>query len=121
MKKNPLARALRIGKMEAAALEATLRLFLEPSKINSRHPTYRMLSMKPDDLGRKAREMAKKLDGIAADVSVVDGSSQVGSGSVPAEMLPTKLLSVRPKGMSADLLARMLRFFDPPIFARIHQ
>lgn len=121
MKKNPLARALRIGKLETAALEATLRLFLEPGRINENHPTYRMLSMKPDQIGRRARAMAKKLGGIAAEVTVIDGSSQVGSGSVPAEMLPTKLVSVRPRKMSADCLARRLRYSDTPVFARIHQ
>jgi len=121
MKKNPLARALRIGKMEVAALEATLRLFLEPSKLNERHPTYRMLSLKVNELGRRAKAMARKLDGIQAKVEVIDGTSQVGSGSVPAEMLPTRLLSVRPNGISADALAKRLRYYDPPIFARIHQ
>lgn len=121
MKKNPLARALRIGKLEVAALEATLRLFLEPGMIERTHPTYRMLAMKPDEIGRRARAMAKKLEGIAAEVGVVVGYSQVGSGSVPAEMLPTKLLSVRPGKLSADCLARKLRYCDPPIFARIHQ
>lgn len=121
MKKNQLSRALRIGKLEAAALEATLKLFLEPGRINQTHPTYRMLSMKPDELGRRAKTMAKKLEGIPAEVEVVDGHSQVGSGSVPAEMLPTKVLSVRPERMSADSLARKLRYCDTPVFARIHQ
>jgi len=121
MKKNPLARALRIGKLEVAALEATLRLFLEPGRIDQTHPTYRMLSMKPDEIGRRARAIAKKLEGIAAEVAVIDGTSQVGSGSVPAEMLPTKLVSVRPKKLSAECVARKLRSHEPPVFARIHQ
>ena len=117
IKKNPLARALRVGKLEVAAMEATLKLFLDPSKLNERHPTYRMLSIGLDELDRRAKCVAEKL----SNVSVVDGKSQVGSGSVPAETLPTKLLAVKPSGMSADAFARKLRYSNPPIFARIHQ
>ncbi|HSA97079.1 MAG TPA: L-seryl-tRNA(Sec) selenium transferase, partial [Acidobacteriota bacterium] len=54
-------------------------------------------------------------------VSVEDGESQVGSGAVPAETLPTKVLAVRPSSLSADDLARRLRFFSPPVYARIHK
>lgn len=121
IKKNPLARALRVGKMEVAALEATLRLFLDPGKLEQRHPTYRMLSLTVDELTARAKAVADDLASVSADISVVEGSSQVGSGSVPAEMLPTALLSVKPTSMSADTLAKKLRRRAVPIFARIHQ
>ncbi|MEN6519871.1 MAG: L-seryl-tRNA(Sec) selenium transferase [Armatimonadota bacterium] len=120
IKKNPLARALRVGKMEVAALEATLKLFLEPGRLEERHPTYRMLSIPLDVLERRALTVAAKLGDISAEVSVIDGRSQVGSGSVPAETMPTKILSIKPESMSADLLAKKLRYNDTPIFARIH-
>lgn len=121
MKKNPLARALRIGKLEIAALEETLKLFLQPGLINRRHPVYRMLSCRSEDLGRRARAMARRLKGLPAQVEVVDGTSQVGSGSVPGRTMPTKLLSVQPKNISAEALARSLRKNEPPIFPRIRQ
>ena len=124
IKKNPLARALRIGKMEVAALEASLRMFLDPGKLNERHPTYRMLSMTVDEIDARAQAVANGLSGPLggrAEVVVIGGSSQVGSGSVPAEMLPTRLLSVRPSSLSADALAKALRRHEPPVFARIHQ
>jgi L-seryl-tRNA(Ser) seleniumtransferase len=124
IKKNPLARALRVGKMEVAALEATLRLFLEPGKLKEQHPIYRMLSLSIDEIEARAQAIANGLRESASDsaeISVVNGTSQVGSGSVPAEMMPTRLLSVRPESMSADTLARRLRYGSPPIFARIHQ
>ena len=54
-------------------------------------------------------------------ISVIEGTSQVGSGSVPAEMMPTRLLSVKPVSMTAEVLARKLRHYSPPIFTRIHQ
>ncbi|MEN6371716.1 MAG: L-seryl-tRNA(Sec) selenium transferase [Armatimonadota bacterium] len=121
IKKNPLARALRVGKMEVAALEATLKLFLGPDRLEERHPTYRMLSTPLDELDRRVQAVADKLGDISAEVSVIDGRSQVGSGSVPAETIATKLLSVKSENMSADSLARKLRYNDTPIFARIHQ
>ena len=123
IKKNPLARALRIGKMEVAALEATLKLFLDRDRLNETHPTYRMLSMNVDTIAARARRAAKKLKNgeLDAEISVIDGASQVGSGSVPAQTLPSKLLSVRPLGISADALAKKLRYSNPPIFARIQQ
>jgi len=124
IKKNPLARALRVGKMEVAALEATLKLFFNRSKLNQSHPTYRMFSLTPAQLEKRAEAALAHLKDVLSDkaeVSVIDGMSQVGSGSVPAETMPTKLLAVRPKEMSTDSLARKLRYHTPPVFTRIQQ
>ena len=124
IKKNPLARAFRCGKLSLAALEATLKLFLAPEKLTERHPIYRMLSLTPDDLGRRAKKLAASLrKSLSPDVaiSVEDGESQVGSGAVPVETLPSKVLAVQAPGISAEDLARKLRLLTPPIFARIHK
>jgi L-seryl-tRNA(Ser) seleniumtransferase len=124
IKKNPLARAFRCGKLSIAALEATLRLFLAPEKLAERHPIYRMLALTPDGLGRRAKKLAAALrKALPADVvlAVEDGASQVGSGAVPAETLPTKVLSVSSPALSAEDLARRLRLLAPPIYARIHR
>jgi len=124
IKKNPLARAFRCGKLSLAALEATLRLFLAPEKLAERHPIYRMLALTPDELGRRAMKLTaslrKALPGSVA-LAVEDGESQVGSGAVPVETLPTKVLSVRSAGLPAEDLARRLRLLTPPVFARIHK
>ena len=124
IKKNPLARAFRCGKLSLAALEATLKLFLAPEKLTERHPIYRMLSLTPDELGRRAKKLAASLrKSLSPDVaiSVEDGESQVGSGAVPVETLPSKVLAVQAPGISAEDLARKLRLLTPPIFARIHK
>ncbi len=124
IKKNPLARAFRCGKLSLAGLEATLRLFLAPEKLAARHPIYRMLALTPDELGRRAKKLAVSLrKTLSADVviSIEDGESQVGSGAVPVETLPSKVLAVQAPGVSAEDLARRLRSFTPPIFARIHK
>jgi len=123
IKQNPLARALRVGKLEVAAMEATLKLFLDPGRLSERHPTYRMLSWSVEELGRRAQAVVDKLSKSArqVEIQVVDGASQVGSGSVPAQSLPTKLVSVKPRSMPAETLAKKLRYHIPPVFARIHR
>jgi L-seryl-tRNA(Ser) seleniumtransferase len=124
IKKNPLARAFRCGKLSLAALEATLKLFLAPEKLAERHPIYRMLSLTPDELGRRAKKLASALrKSLPAGVmiAVEDGVSQVGSGAVPVETLPSKVLAVQAPGLAAEELARRLRLLTPPVFARIHK
>jgi L-seryl-tRNA(Ser) seleniumtransferase len=124
IKQNPLARAFRCGKLSLAALEATLKLFLAPEKLAERHPIYRMLSLTPDELGRRAKKLAASLrKSLPAGVMVAveDGESQVGSGAVPVETIPTKVLAVQAPGVGAEDLARRLRLLKPPIFARIHK
>jgi L-seryl-tRNA(Ser) seleniumtransferase len=124
IKKNPLARAFRVGKMTIASMEATLKLFLDPEKLTLNHPCYRMFSCRLEDLEKRAQKIKKKLSAGAkdkADIHTVDGGSQVGSGSVPIETLPTKLLSVKPSSLSADNLAKKLRTNVPPIFTRVQK
>jgi len=124
IKKNPLARAFRVGKITIAAMEATLRLFLNTSQLSLLHPLYRMLSLSLDELEKRAQKVARNLKEATRDeaqVQVVDGDSQVGSGSAPIETVPTKLLSIKPLVFSAEDLARKLRYNNPPIFARVHK
>ncbi len=64
MKKNPLTRATRIDKLTLAALEATLRIYLEPEQINEKIPTYQMLSMPLEEMEAKGRRLMAKLADI---------------------------------------------------------
>ncbi len=124
IRKNPLARAFRCGKLTLAALEATLKIFLDPEKLPARHPVYRMLAWSPEDLARRAKKLAAALGKAlpaGVRVSVEDGRSQVGSGAVPAETIPTKVLAVSSPGLAADEFARRLRRHVPPVYARIAQ
>jgi len=123
MRKNPLIRAFRCGKLTLAAMEATLKLFLSPEKLEVRHPLYRMLSLKTDELEKRARRVAGSLRKSLpkeVTVSIVDGESQVGSGSVPVETIPTKLLAVQSASASPDDLAKKLRHQIPAVFTRLH-
>jgi len=124
IRKNPLARAFRCGYRPLADLEPTLKLFLAPDTIAERHPIYRMLALTPDELGRRAKKLAAALRRALPNsvaLTVEDGESQVGSGAVPVETLPSKVLSVRAPGLAPEELARRLRHSAPPVFARIHK
>ena len=123
IKKDPLARAFRCGKLTIAAMEATLKLFLSPETLKDRHPLYRMLSMSTADLEKRAKRLARDLKKdlpAGVSVAVVDEGSQVGSGSVPVETIPTKCLAVVSASESPDDIARRLRLGRPPAFTRIH-
>ena len=124
IRKNPLKRALRVGKLTIAGMEATLRLFLKLVKLKDKHPVYKMFSLTIDELEKRGQRILKKLQTeikAEAEFSLIDGGSQVGSGSVPVETIPTRLLKVQPATLSAENLAKKLRASNPPVFARIHK
>ncbi|MFN0150595.1 MAG: L-seryl-tRNA(Sec) selenium transferase [bacterium] len=122
MKRNPLARALRVDKMTLAALEATLKAFFAPDRGREEIPVIRMLSRAAADLEREARSLAGRIEHSAgADVSanVVASESEAGGGSQPVTPIPTHAVAVRHRTVSADALAARLRAHATPIVARI--
>ncbi|GAW93668.1 L-seryl-tRNA(Sec) selenium transferase [Calderihabitans maritimus] len=122
MKKNPLTRALRIDKLTLAALEATLREYLDETKAIENIPTLRMLTMPEELIAVRARKLAgelKKEIGDKAAVFLTDGFSQAGGGALPTTELKTKLVSVKPKFLSAEKVAACLRTGDPAVLVRI--
>jgi L-seryl-tRNA(Ser) seleniumtransferase len=121
VRKNPLFRALRVDKLTLCALEATLRLFLQPGGPGDDHPTWRMLHLGAAELARRARTLRARIrkEAPGYDVSTADGHSQVGSGSLPGEDLPTTLVVVRHPSLGASAFARRLRLADPPVYTRI--
>ncbi|UCE22626.1 MAG: L-seryl-tRNA(Sec) selenium transferase, partial [Candidatus Aminicenantes bacterium] len=117
IKKNPLMRALRVGKLTIAGMEATLRLFLNLEKLKDKHPVYKMFSLTIDELEKRGQKIKKKIQAEIskeAELSLEDGGSQVGSGSVPVETIPTRLLKVQSASTSAENLAKKLRASNPP-------
>lgn len=123
VRKNPLARIVRVGKLTLAALEATLTLFLDQATALREVPTLRMLRREPADIARQAERIASAIRAQARDaaVAVVDDFSQMGSGSLPTQNLPTCLVSVRPETIGPDELGLRLRRYSPPVFTRIRK
>jgi L-seryl-tRNA(Ser) seleniumtransferase len=125
IKKNPLNRALRIDKMTLAALEATLRLYLDPEAARRRVPTLRMITAPPEELRRRAAALRRRVvkalpERVAA--ALTPGVSRVGGGSFPERDLLTTLVALRPlTGQSAEDLRRALLAADPPLVGRIEE
>jgi len=119
VRKNPIARMVRADKLCLAALEATLSLFLDPDVALREVPTLAMLMRPLSDLAAQAQRIVDALADVPAKTAVVDGFSQMGSGSLPEQNLRTALVSIRPAECSTDDLALALRRRQPPVFARI--
>lgn len=122
VKRNPLTRALRCDKMTYAAAEATLRLYLEPEKLPQVHPVIRMITEEPALVKRRAQVLKRRLASVLkgkAELAVIPGETEMGSGSLPGKSLPTYLLQLIPSGISPDDLGQKLRLGDPPVFTRI--
>ena len=118
IRKHPLARALRVGKLTVAALEATLKLFLNPDTLLTRNPTLQMLTASPSLLHERAQQLAAKLL-PTLHCEVVEGESVCGGGALPDTPLETALVALRHEKIEAGELARRLRKNDPPILTRV--
>jgi L-seryl-tRNA(Ser) seleniumtransferase len=123
VRKNPLARVLRVGKLTLAALEATLSLFLDEAQALREVPTLRMLRRDLADIAEAANRIAAAIAErtSATEVTTADGFSQMGSGSLPTQNLATKVVAVRSNNIEAGDLAAKLRAGTPPVFARVHK
>jgi L-seryl-tRNA(Ser) seleniumtransferase len=122
IKKNPLVRAFRCCKLTYSALEATLKLFLEPETLPVKHPVINLLTRTPGQIGARERAFWRKMKPVLegkCSAEVVKGFSQMGSGSLPGRDIPTMILTLKPVKITPDELAHKLRKNHPPIFARI--
>ena len=121
IRKNQFFRIVRVGKLTLAALEATLKLFLDEATALREVPTLQMLMRSLDELTNEAERLVsainKNMQNAAARTT--SGFSQTGSGSLPTQNLATMLVAIRPEKISAESLARRLRQYNPPIFTRI--
>ncbi len=125
LKRNPLTRALRCDKLCLSALEATLRLYLDPEKARQSVPTLRMITCPPAELAKAARNLATKLrKGLNAqetqcEIGVREDVSRVGGGAFPQYDLPTTLVRIRPAGCSPTALKAALLETVPPLIGRL--
>ena len=125
--RNPMKRALRVDKMRVAMLEATLRLYRDPDRIAERLPTLRLLARRRADIATLARRLAGPVAsamGARFTVEPIDCASQIGSGALPAETVPSAGLAIRPKGTrgagrALNALAAALRKLPVPVIGRI--
>ena len=98
-----------------------MTLFLEEETAFRELPTLRMLARPLEEIAAQAERIAgavrERTDMV--EIGATGGFSQMGSGSLPTQNLPTRLVAVTPKSGSADSLARRLRAGSPPVFTRV--
>ena len=123
IRKSPLARIVRVDKLTLAALDATLRLFLDADNAWEAIPTLRMLRRPIADVAAEAEALCRNLRASIArpaEITLEEGCSFLGGGSLPEQELPTRLVAIRIEPPGATELASRLRRGSPAIFARIH-
>lgn len=124
IRSNPLARALRIDKLTLAALDATLRQYLDLGKAAKEIPTLWMLTQPLTEIDRKAELLSSGLTRIndpGLSVLLQDDTSQSGGGALPLGNFPTRAVSVRHDRLSANQIESRLRLGKPHIITRIKE
>jgi len=119
MRSNSLFRALRVDKLTYAALEATLLAYVKQD--HAAVPVLRMMQLSPDEIGKRAKAVAEKLQSSRLSLEVIYGQSVIGGGAAPSAVLATRLLAVSCEGLSADEVSARLRASNPPVIARVEE
>jgi len=121
--RNPLKRALRCDKLTLAALAATLRLYRTAPDLETAVPTLRWLTRPLPEMAAVGAAAVSALRAALGDdylVDLTDSTSEIGSGALPIEGLPTIAIGITHPRHGADDIARRFRHADPPIIGRIH-
>jgi L-seryl-tRNA(Ser) seleniumtransferase len=125
--KNPIKRAVRLDKVRLAALEATLKLYRDRNRLPETLPTLLFFVRPREEIEAAARRLAGAMAatvGTGFEVTVTDCVSQIGSGALPLETLPSAGLAIRPVvrkggGSRLEALARAFRSLPVPVIGRI--
>ncbi len=124
MRKNPLARALRLDKLSLAALDWTVDAMLA-GPVDAALPTLHMLTAPESEVEARARSLAARLAPLAAraglDLDVAASRAPIGGGSLPGVELSSWAVALRPRGAApnVDAWAARLRAAEIPIVARV--
>ena len=122
MNQNPLKRALRCGKLTLGVLEAVLRLYQQSPDITQSIPTLKAFTRpleEIEEMGKRLLPLLQKTLGEGFLVTLENSGSEIGSGSLPTEEIPTKIIAIHSRGMGAQKIAQMFRGSEPPILGRV--
>jgi L-seryl-tRNA(Ser) seleniumtransferase len=117
LRTHPLLRVIRIDKMSASALEATVKHYLEKEAV-AKIPVWQMIAVNVQELELRAEFVVKKLTEAGIKAEIQDGSSMVGGGALPDQTLASKLVAIKPSYPLEDF-ARRLCLATPPLLGRI--
>ena len=122
--KNPMKRALRLDKLTLTALDAVLRLYLHPERLHEELPALRLLTRSAGDIAAQAARVLPAAAAALGDdwkVEIAACKSQIGSGALPVDVLPSSGLAIMPAGKKGNLnkLAAALRALPAPVIGHI--
>jgi L-seryl-tRNA(Ser) seleniumtransferase len=115
LRRHPVARAVRVDKMQVSALEAVLAMYATERRTEL--PAWRMLREPAEEIRRRAEVLARALDGELSGARVAQCSSAVGGGSLPGFAIPSYGVEVHSPDPNA--MAARLRTGSPPVFCRV--
>ena len=126
IRKNPMKRALRVDKVTLAALEAVLRLYADPERLPRELPTLRLLTRPQAEIEAQAQRVLPAVAAAVADwaqARVISCASQIGSGALPVDALPSAGIALTPthkrKRSAVETLADAFRALPVPVIGRI--
>ena len=126
LRRNPMKRALRVDKMTLAALEAVLALYSDPASLARRLPTLRLLTRPAAEIEVQAQRLLPAVRaalGGKAEAAIVETRSQIGSGSLPVDLIGSHAIAVsvsgRQRNTQAARIANAFRALPVPVIGRI--
>ena len=117
LKREPLFRALRCGKLCLAALHATVDLHLNHSI--SAIPAIALLQISEDELRARAAAIVDRLEGLPLQIAIGRGKVKVGGGTLPKSVMSSVTIDIVPRNCSLADFAARLRTFNPPVIGYI--
>lgn len=118
LKREPLFRALRCGKLTLAAMQTTVDLHL--NQVTSEIPALALLQIPKDELRARAAAMITRLQGLPAKITIGIGAAKVGGGTLPRSIIPSITIDILPEHGSLAGFARTLRSLTPPVVGCIN-
>ncbi|BCR03979.1 L-seryl-tRNA(Sec) selenium transferase [Desulfuromonas versatilis] len=124
IRRHPMARAMRSDKLTLAALEATLRHYLDRTEAVREIPVLRMLAASATEIEARCQSLASRLAanlGEQARITVIPEPSAVGGGALPLTELRGFAVALSPRGLTVSDLAARLRRARTPVVGRIQE
>ena len=123
MKKNPLTRAFRIDKFTATILEMIFHEYLNEEDAIKNIPVLSLITKDLKEIEKNTNDLFNKIEKLkdVADINVEDTLSQIGGGSLPAERIKSKSVTIMPKNISTQSLEAKLRAGKNPVVGRISE
>lgn len=116
LRKNPFTRAMRVDKLTLSALEATLRLYLEPEVALKEVPVLAMLTQRVEEIESRARSVVASLRTSNIDAEVAPSTASVGGGAFPTAVIASSAVML---SVDAVQIEERLRRGEPAVIGRI--